>query len=150
MNGISLSSLAPSPHPGSSPLPPDPLAVSVVTQCDTLTALVREWEERVREGGREEGEVRNWISPDSRQYLASWLIGTPVVRECVLKEVWDIQHLMREKGERELFSPYPIVSLHSTHICHWTRNQHLLLSPRERWRTCRDRWLPWQQSHSRE
>ena len=80
-----LSLVFPSPHPGVSPLPPDPLAVSIVTQCDTLVALVRELEER---GGREGPdlelqEVQNWIAPGTRQFLASWLLGSQVVRNDV-------------------------------------------------------------------
>ena len=73
-NCLSISS----PHPGSSPLPPDPLAVSIVTQCDTLQALVQEWEER----GRQE-MVSEWVAPETRQFLVSWLTGTPVVCVCV-------------------------------------------------------------------
>ena len=63
--------------------------MSIVTQCDTLVALVRELGER---GGREGSdlelqEVRNWISPETRQFLASWLLGTPVVRNDVNPEI---------------------------------------------------------------
>lgn len=71
------SSLSParSPHPGASPLPQDPLAVSVVTQCETLKALVSEWEDKVKagEGGGEEEEVRMWILPETKEFLISWL-----------------------------------------------------------------------------
>jgi hypothetical protein len=68
-----------SPRPGTSPLPQDPLAVSVVTQCETLKALVMEWEEKVRGGGGESVQVRRWIAPDTRQFLATWLAGTATV-----------------------------------------------------------------------
>ena len=80
-----------SPHPGTSPLPRDPLAVSVVTQCETLKALVMEWEEKVKAGGgggmgRGEGgegvdpqDVRRWILPETREFLADWLAGASEV-----------------------------------------------------------------------
>lgn len=45
-----------------------------------------EWEERREGGSRGRGGrgdgvllVRNWIQPETRQYLASWLTGTIVV-----------------------------------------------------------------------
>lgn len=78
----------PSTHPGASPLPQDPLAVSVVTQCETLKAVVLEWEEKVRGGGGGAGrgavEVRKWILPETRQFLATWLVNTIPVRSSLM------------------------------------------------------------------
>ena len=40
-----------------------------------------EWEEKVRGGGGEGVEVRRWILPETRQFLATWLVSIGAVSE---------------------------------------------------------------------
>ena len=76
-------SRSPRTHQSSVPLSPDPLDVSIATQCESLKALVMEWEERRGGGGREGGERGALqLTPETRKFLGWWLTGTESVSVC--------------------------------------------------------------------